>query len=492
MARILIVEDEDNLRFSIAQKLKGDGHDVAESESVRGAEALLDEREFDLLLTDVNLVDGDGVQMIERVREGGFDGVVLVMTAYGTVQSAVEAMKQGADDYLQKPLSLEELSLLVERSLENRALRRKVDLYERLENAQAAPCGMIGESEAWREAVSVAERLATLPLPNGGGPEGETHGVPTILLTGETGVGKGVLARRIHDLQAEHRDEVTGDAPYVHVNCSALPGSLIESELFGHEKGAFTDAREARPGLFEMAEGGTIFLDEIGEMSMDLQAKMLLVLEEGVYRRVGGSRERRVRARIIAATNQDLDVCVQQGSFRRDLLYRLNAFTIELPRLADRGEDVQLLADALLTRFTREYRRGPLRFSRPARLAMARHDWPGNVRELLNVVQRAVMLVDGDEITPSDLGLSAMATPILSNRVQENGVAHDTRDLIFDFEDGVHTADEVERTLIIQALEHTRGNVSRAAKLIGMNRSSFRYRLQRSGLEDLAQEIARR
>jgi two-component system response regulator AtoC len=483
VARILIVEDEENLRYSIRQALTRAGHEAAEADGVPTAWTLTRETEFDAVLTDISLKGESGIDLIRRLREEGYSGSVVVMTAYGSIENAVAAMKLGADDYLQKPLSLEGLVLLLDRLLEQRRVRRRLSLYERLESTRAEPTGMIGSSRAWTETVRLAERMATAaPSPRGG--SGATN--PTILLVGETGTGKGVLARHIHE-HGRRASKQNGESPLVHVNCSALPPSLIESELFGHEKGAFTDAKSQRPGLFEMAEGGTIFLDEIGDMPPDLQAKILTVVEEGRYRRVGGTRDLAVSARIIAATNQDLEKRVEEGRFRRDLLYRLNALTVRIPPLRERGDDAPLLAESMLDRFAREYGRSVPRLTPAARHALRSHPWPGNVRELINMCQRVAMLCDADQVGPEELGLVPGAPePDYGFEPHGNGR------LTFDFVDGTHKASDVERELIVQALAFTRGNVSRAAKLIGMQRSSFRYRIERYGLGALPQEIARR
>lgn len=486
MAKILTIEDEDNLRLSIRRSLAKAGHDVVEASSLAAGRPLAISGDFDVVLTDVNLGDGSGADLVREIRAEGFEGVILLMTAFGTIEAAVRAMKDGADDYLQKPLSLEELGLLVNRSLENKALRNRVRLYERIERAREPLLSeALGESPEWLKTLATAERLAALPIPSSGGANGPTAGapLPTVLLLGETGAGKGVLARYIH------AKAMAGSvAPFVHVNCSALPPTLVESELFGHEKGAFTDAKAAREGLFEMAEGGTIFLDEIGDMPFELQTKLLLIVEHGVFRRVGGSKERRVRARVIAATNQDLPARVAEGKFRRDLLYRLNAFVLRIPPLRDREGDASLLAETFLDRAAREFGRAGLRLSDGAQRAIRDHDWPGNVRELANAVQRAVMLGQGDTVDAADLGVTPGARPAARQGAETGAMPGE---LVFDFESGSHTAENVERTLIVQALEHARGNVSRAAKLIGMNRGSLRYRIERYGLEGAVQEAAR-
>ncbi len=485
VTKILVVEDEPDLLFSIREGLTMAGHEVATAGGLKEALALSERAPFDLVLTDLNLIGESGLDLIRRLRAEEYDGAIIVMTAYGTVESAVAAMKQGADDYLQKPVSLDELTMIVRRGIEQRRSQRRLRAYERLETRRAEESGeeAVGSSAPWKETLTIAQRLAQMPLPAQGAE------LPTILLLGETGAGKGLIARRIHAAAAPAGAE--GAEPFVHVNCAALPGSLVESELFGHEKGAFTDAREARTGLFETAEGGTIFLDEIGETPLEFQSKLLLVLERGVFRRVGGSKERHVRCRVIAATNQDLHAIAAEGRFRRDLLYRLSAFTVKIPSLRERAGDVDLIAEAMLKRFARRYGRKDLRFGEEARGAMRSHAWPGNVRELVNCVQRAAMLAEGPVVTARDLALDGRPGPAGPGPGAGAGrPIATTADLKFDFSKGSHNADEVERTLIVQALQHTRGNISKAAKLIGMNRTSLRYRIERAGLEDFLRQVA--
>jgi two-component system response regulator AtoC len=525
VARILTVEDEPNLRFSIRQTLKRAGHEVAEAESVTEAWQQIQASDFDAILTDVNLGEENGIDLVKRLRGDGFEGAIVVMTAFATIQNAVTAMKLGADDYLQKPLSLEELTILIERLLENRRVRKRLNLYQRMESTRTASRGPVGDSPVWKETLRLAERLSTAPVSR----NGSGNGNPTILILGETGTGKGLLANYIHQHALKHEGKKAEDAPFVHVNCSALPPTLVESELFGHEKGAFTDAKAARAGLFEMAEGGTIFLDEIGDMPLDLQAKILTVVEEGIYRRVGGGRDKTVRCRIITATNQPLEERVEQGKFRRDLLYRLNALTIRIPPLRDRADDCVAIAQAMLERFAKDFGRGMMRLGEDAKQSLRRHVWPGNVRELINVVQRVAMLNERPEVTAADLALPAAprvratALPAAGSPVpappapvpgspapavapaagngsfavshsDRNGHAHAAGNgpLTFDFDAGVHKAEDVEKELIVQSLRRTHGNVSKAAKLIGMQRSSFRYRIERYGLQELVQEIASR
>jgi len=424
------------------------------------------------------LIGESGLDLVKRLRDDGFDGVIIVITAFGTVSSAVEAVKLGADEYLQKPVSLEEISLLVGKSLANRKLRSKVKLYERLERVRGGDAQILGESESWKRTLALAQRFAQLPVP-APGVGGE---LPTILLLGETGAGKGALAPYLH--RCDPRYNAADPSPFVHVNCAALPMSLIEGELFGHEKGSFTDAKASRAGLFEMAEGGTIFLDEIGEMPLEMQSKLLTVVEKGVFRRIGGSVERTARARIIAATNQDLEERVRQGTFRRDLLYRLNALTIRIPSLRERGDDAVLMAQAIVSRYADGDDARILTFSPDALSAIRAHTWPGNVRELINVVKRAAILCEQNMIRPSDLALGSAEgfDPAESPRSPDRAPTAVGGDEI-SFGANLPNFDQIERALIVEALKRAGGNVSLAAKLIGLNRGALRYRIERLGLD---------
>ncbi len=483
MANILLIEDDETLRFTIARALKKAAYEVVDVASLPEARNAFAAGNFDLVLTDVNLGAESGIDFVEELRGLGYQGGVVVMTAFATVDDAVRAMKLGADDYLAKPVRLEELMIITQRLLEQQRDSRHLRLYQRMRQVDHARERPIGQSPAWLKTIELAERLAKIPVVNRTEDLGSASGgaVTTVLITGETGSGKGVLAKHLHQSSDDPKQ------PFVHVNCTALPGTLIEGELFGHEKGAFTDAKEAREGLFEMADGGTIFLDEIGDLPLELQAKLLTVLEEGKIRRVGSAKERTIRVRVLAATNRDLEQCVADGTFREDLLYRINAFMIRLPNLRDRGDDVVLIAQNLTDRLRREYGMAPIRLSDASRRVIGSHQWPGNVRELFNVIQRAAMLCEGEEITPADLAIRASAAG------GDQSVASSMPgELLFDFENGPHSAEEVERLLMLQALAHTRGNVSKAARLIGMQRSSFRYRIERYGIEEQIREIVER
>lgn len=482
MAKILVIEDEENLRYSIKRTLARAQHSVYDADRIAPAWDIVQAQEPDVVITDLNLAGGDhGLELVKRLRAEGHAVAIIVITAYGSVETAVEAVKQGADEFLQKPLSMEELKVVVNRALDNRKVRSRLDLYERIERTSRSAKEMLGQSGAWLKTVELAQRLAKLPVKSGMEPT-------TILLLGETGVGKGMLARFIHDASAEANE------PFVHVNCSALPANLIEGELFGHERGAFTDARESRQGLFELADGGTIFLDEIGDMPIELQSKLLIVVEQGTFRRLGGSKERRVNVRILAATNHDLADRVERDEFRRDLFYRLSGLTIPIPALRERKGDALLIAEALLAAAARKFHRGELQFSAAAKQAIERHPWPGNVRELANAIQRAALLAESDTVEPHDLTLSEAGRAGISappsGAAPATGTAESVEDLSFDFSSGSFTAEAVEERLIREALRHERGNVSRAAKLLGMNRSSLRYRIERYKLDEFVQEVA--
>jgi len=467
VANILLIEDDENLRLTIGRALTKHDHEVCAVESVSAARDAFQVEHFDVILSDVNLGSESGIDYIQEVRESGYAGGIIMMTAFATVDDAVRAMKLGADDYLAKPVRLQELLIITDRVIKQQSETRRLRLYQRLDKTSQKARQPLGQSKAWIDVIAMAERLANIPVMNRSHDLHKSSGgaLTTILITGETGSGKGVVARHIHDSSAEH------NLPFVHVNCTALPASLIESELFGHEKGSFTDAKTSREGLFEMADGGTIFLDEIGDLDLPLQSKLLSVIEHGMIRKVGATKERPIRMRVLAATNKDLEAMVQSGLFREDLLFRINAFAIPLPPLRDRGEDTVLIAQAMLDQLRIEYGMDPATLSDEASSIISGHRWPGNVRELFNTIQRAAMLTAGNIISSGDLGIKAA-------HASESTIDHD-HCLKFDFHSGNHTAAAVERELMIQALVHCNGNVSKAAKMIGMQRSSFRYRVER-------------
>ncbi|MCB9852325.1 MAG: sigma-54-dependent Fis family transcriptional regulator [Phycisphaerales bacterium] len=458
MPDLLIIDDEETLLASLSLELRRAGHSVQTSTTAAEAIRRLESFEPHVALIDIRLPDANGVDLIAQIRQKGHDFPIVVMTAYGSVEGAVEAMRRGATDYLQKPVGIDEIELVIERSLRNRQLIDRLDVLERERRQLGAERAIIGESESIRKALHMADRIAAVP------PDDQGH-LPTVLLLGETGTGKDLLAHRIHDLGPRR------DAPFVQINCSALPAQLVEAELFGHERGAFTDARTTRKGLFEAASEGTVFLDEIGDMPLELQAKLLIVLENRKFRRIGDTRERKVQARVIAATNVDLSHRVDDERFRRDLLFRLQTFCVELPPLRERGADVVHIAEHFIDRQARRLHRTPPKLTAAAGELMRRYAWPGNIRELDNVLQRAVLLSDKDEIGPADLYLGG------SSNAVETAAPAALADIRFPFRSQPFTLVDIERLAIQQALDACDGNVSEAARLLGISRGALRHRI---------------
>jgi DNA-binding NtrC family response regulator len=449
MASIIVVEDEALLARQVARALTAADHLVRIADTITIAIDLLDQAPPDLLLLDLRLPDGSGLDLLPKVREVDESIQVILMTAYGSVSDAVEAMRKGAADYIQKPLDMDELLLLIERTLSRRSRERELAYHRG--RSHASRQNIIGEDSRLKDIFRQVERLSVAGL--------SPSLRPTILISGETGTGKGMLARAIH--------EMLGGGPFIAANCTAMPESLIEAELFGHEKGSFTDAKVARSGLFDAAEGGTIFLDEIGHASAALQAKFLKVLEEKKVRRLGSTRDRDVDVHVIAATNRDLDEAVDSGAFRRDLLHRLRVLTFEAPPLRERPMDLVPLAKHFCAEVAALYQRN-VELSEAAIGKLGDYEWPGNVRELRNVIERSVLvsnesLISGETITRL-LNLNPVARGGVGRFMLPEG--------------GVDLAD-VERDLITQALEAAEGNQTRAGRLLGLTRDTLRYRLDK-------------
>lgn len=451
LAKILIVDDEQSLVHSVQLQLSRAGHECHCADTVAGANEILQKLDPELGIIDIRLPDGNGMDLIRRVRADDRHFPIVVLTAFGSIPNAVSAMREGANDYIEKPVDLDQLSFIVERNLETQRLRGRVELYERLRWDDQGDWQIIGESEAFRRAMALARRVAQPGVES-------ASAMPIVLITGETGTGKDLLARHIHAIGplAAH--------PFVHVDCTALPRELIESELFGHERGAFTDAKSTKRGLLEIASEGTVFLNEIGELAVELQAKLLSMLERKSFRRVGGTRDINVNVRIIAATNADLKERVAARTFREDLFYRLNVFNIHLPPVRERGDDVLLLVDYFAGKLCKKYRKEPMVLSKDARQALVNYYWPGNVREVLHVMERAALLNDGGRIGPEHLGIAGT----LSAAAREGPLPN-------------CTLPELEHRLIQQALERTDRNVSQAARLLGISRGALRRRLESMG-----------
>lgn len=457
MANLVIVDDERSLLHSLQLELKHVGHSCHAFETAEQALHHLEEWTPDLVLVDIRLPDMDGLELIRRVREGGQEFPIIVMTGFASISNAVAAMKEGASDYLEKPIDLEQLNMVVDRTLENVHIKGRLELLERTRSKDAQATEIIGQNAEFVRLTEVARRVAA--------PDVERSlDLPTILLLGETGTGKDLVAGLIH------QSSPVADEPFIHLNCAALPRELIESELFGHEKGAFTDAKMSKKGLLEIAGHGTVFLDEIGELHTDLQAKLLSALETRGFRRIGGTRLRTLHARIIAATNTDLSVRISEGTFRDDLFYRLNVFTIVLPPLRERVDDVALLARHFVAKFARKYRKRVPSLSADALKRLEQYHWPGNIRELSHVMENVTLLNDSGVIQADHLGLSTVGVREAATQALASPP--------FDVADPACTLASMERQMIEEAMAHAGGNVSEAAKLLGLSRSALRRRLE--------------
>ncbi len=466
--RILIVEDEKLIRWSLRDRLQKEGYQAAAVETGHAALDHLRDEEVDLVLLDYKLPDIDGMEVLRRIMDASPETTVILMTAYSSIQDAVEAIKLGAYDYLNKPFDHENLLATISKALETTRLRREV---KRLRSEQKHLYGVeniIGRSPAMRDVFTMIRKVAESTA-------------TTVLIQGESGTGKDLVAKAIHF--ASDR----ADKPFMNITCSALPETLLESELFGHERGAFTDAKLQKRGLLELASGGTVFLDEIGDMGLALQAKVLRFLEEKTFKRVGGTRDIRVDVRIIAATNRDLEKAVRQSLFREDLYYRLKVIPIYLPSLKERKEDIPHLVSFFLDQFDREFKKSTHGVSREAAECMTRYDWPGNVRELRNVIERAMILENKPQLELSDLPreivrFSAGESP--GSVRAENpapGAAGDGGDGDFTLPEGGVTLEDVERDLVRQALGRTQGNQTHAARLLNISRDALRYKMKKFG-----------
>jgi two-component system nitrogen regulation response regulator GlnG len=466
-ARVLIADDEASIRFVLRETLESAGHQVVDVANGDDALRALTEASFDLAFFDIRMPGASGLDLLERARTVGSDVAIVIITAQNTFENAVEAMKRGAFDYLTKPFGTQEVLALVEKVLRSRALEFEVRALRRALGKGAPPSErLVGKSAALLEVFKTIGRVARSDVP--------------VLVTGESGTGKELIARAIHAASAR------AAGPFVAVNAAAIPRELLESELFGHERGAFTGAVEARAGRFREASGGTLFLDEIGDMPVELQAKLLRVLQSGEVTSVGGRRAEAVNVRIIAATHRDLDAAVASGAFREDLLYRLRVVPIAVPPLRERREDIPPLIDHFLARYDAELTGGMHVISPAAVEVLARHPWPGNVRELENAIKRALVLAAAEVIGPEDFAFLEAGASERVAMTLEGIVRAETEAALDSGEPGdVHAAllTRVEKPLIETALARTGGNQLRAAELLGINRNTLRKRILELGID---------
>jgi two-component system, NtrC family, response regulator AtoC len=458
--RVLLVEDEALFARAVVKRLQKAGYECEHAESLADGRALAKQFVPDLALLDMRLPDGNGLDLLTEFVAKGIS--VIVMTAYGELSDAVSAMKQGAIDYLKKPVDLEELLLAIQKVETTAKLRHQLDYSRQRDTHTTETVELLGKSSVIQGVRTQIQRIAALiavdTIP------------PTVLINGETGTGKDVAARLLHSLWLKSGAD---DArPFVHVDCASLPAELIESELFGHEKGAFTSAQGSRCGLIEAAEDGTLFLDEVGELPLNLQAKLLNVLERRMVRRVGSTKERLVAARFVAATNRDLQQMVNEGRFRSDLFYRLNVLTITMPALRERDDDVLLLAQHFCALTERRYGLDKRFFSEDAKALLKGYRWPGNVRELRHQISRAVLLSHGNQIAAQDLALSNQSGSQFDN---EAILPHPVVSSV--------TLDAAEKMLMENALRQSHHNVSEAARQLGISRMAMRYRMERHGIK---------
>jgi len=460
-ARILVVDDEPSMRQMLAIVLKREGYEVALAENGKMAVAALERGPFDLLISDIKMPDMSGVEVLRAAKQIDPDILGMMITAFASTETAIEAMRLGACDYLSKPFDIDLLKMKVREKVENRALKQENVLLKRTLGLSHQFSNIIGRSESMLDVFKMIETVA------------RTNS--TILLTGESGTGKGLVA------QAVHYNSLRRDKPMVSLNCGAMPETLLESELFGHMRGAFTGADQNKKGLLEAAEKGTIFLDEIGEMSPVMQVKLLRVLQERRFRRVGGLEELQADIRVIAATNQDLTKAVAEGRFREDLFYRINVIPIVLPPLRDRREDIPLIAEHFLAKYAAQMDKPVTAISRPAMDLLQKHDWPGNIRELENAIERAVALEGTPSVQPESLLSVVRGSQGRTPSAPSASAA--THELLpaegLDLEARVQ---EIERGYIAQALERANGVQVKAAELLGMSFRSFRYYVKKYNL----------
>ncbi len=458
--KVLIVEDDEKQGKVLARYLEHEGFSVRLAHNAENARNILQNNEFNLVLLDWKLPDMDGLELLSEIKQNNPITQVIMLTAFATVERAVKAIKMGAYHYLPKPVDLDELILLIERALKEQELQKEIiTLKQRLQEViQPEELSIVAESDEMKRVITLVNKVAGTDA--------------TVLICGESGSGKEIISQLIH--KASPRN----NGPFVKINCAAIPEGLLESELFGYEKGAFTGANKTKPGLLETADGGTLFLDEIGDMPLSLQAKLLRVLQDGVFHRVGGIREISVDVRIIAATNKDLESLIEQKLFREDLYWRLNVFKVTVPPLRQRKKDIPHLIRLFIQKYAEKHKKNVHRIDSDSLRILLAYEYPGNVRELENIIERAVILADSDTISPKEL-------PAYTHLERQHSAdsAHDH----FGSLPLTEAVENYEKHRIIEALNQTGGVKTRAAKILGISERMLRYKMRKYGLENKKQ-----
>lgn len=449
--KILVIDDEKLLRWSLQQNLTKEGFTVVTAE--RGAEGLelYIEEQPDIVLLDVHLPDISGITILENIKKENKDAIIIMVTAFGDVQTAVRTIKTGAYDFVEKPFNMDKIKILISKALETVSLRKEVSQFRSELSKKYGFSNIVGKSSGMLKIFDLTRKVAR-------------SDATTILLQGESGTGKDLIAKVVH------YESGRAEKPFMDINCTALPETLIESELFGHEKGAFTDAKQLKKGLFELSEGGTVFLDEIADIKLSTQAKLLKVIENKTFKRIGGVKDISVDLRIIAATNKVLSEEVKKGNFREDLYYRLKVIPIMLPSLRERQDDILLLATHFVEEFNREFKKHVKKLSPETEKAFLEYPWPGNIRELKNVIERAMILENHEYILPEHLPLELISF---------DKKALNLTGALISIPPGGIDIEQVEKELIRQALELTKWNQTKAAKLLTLTRDALRYRMQK-------------
>ncbi len=476
-AKILVADDEQNLRRVLTALLRRDGHDVVQAAS--GLEAIEHLAEVDVVITDLRMPGADGMEVLRTASAKHPHVPVIMITAYGSVGQAVEAIKAGAFDYIEKPFEQDSIRVIVDKAIGQAAANRlapQPTLYTTPDPESRGKFGLVGNSAEMQAIFAVIEKVADTPS--------------TVLITGESGTGKELVAKALHE-QSSRNDE-----PFIKINCAAIPKTLMESELFGYEKGAFTGATSSKPGRFELADGGTLFLDEIGEIPVEMQVKLLRAIQESEFERVGGLKTIKVDVRLITATNRDLEQEVGRGNFREDLFYRLNVVPLQIPPLRRRTGDIPMLVQHIIKKFNERLKKSITGVSDDALAALESHTWPGNIRELENVLERTILFTKGDRIERADLQLASaandpasqsqsQAVPMLTPGAIAGTDDDEDAELSGSLKEAVRAETaRVERELIVKALDETGGNVTQAARLLKISRKSLQMKMKEFGLRD--------